>query len=192
MTTKGQYTLQCGRALRVWFKKSQPKNEGPIIEKEEEEKDEAISVPAAIKKKRRSKCEATEEVQPTWTFSAQKKNRGCASIEQLIAQPCPYCGAEEQKYRCRSRPQQKERARREKSKREKFPVATPEKHGEAESKSPRLRLKGPSVQLQRATRAAFLPAEDEQRVCTQQKIKKEVKKDGGSPIVESRVREREK
>ena len=90
-------TLQCGRALRVWFKKSQPKNEGPIIEKEEEEKDEAISVPAAIKKKRRSKCEATEEVQPTWTFSAQKKNRGCASIEQLIAQPCPYTAARKNK-----------------------------------------------------------------------------------------------
>ena len=43
-------------------------------------------------RKRRSKCKATEEVQPT--CSAQKETRGCASIEQLIAQPCPYFGAE--------------------------------------------------------------------------------------------------
>ena len=63
-----------------------------VIIKKEDEKDKTISVPAAIKKIRRSKCKATEEVQPT--CSAQKETRGCASIEQLIAQPCPYVGAE--------------------------------------------------------------------------------------------------
>ena len=98
MTTKGQYP-RCSADARCGCgseSRSPRKKRAHNIEKEEDNY-KAISVPAAIKKKRRSKCETTEEVQPTWTFSAQKKKRGCASIEQLIAQPCPYTAARKNK-----------------------------------------------------------------------------------------------